>query len=414
MEQFNNDLKLAGWTKSIKPSAMQESVAYADDPEFISFALGLPDCSLFPKNVVYSATQALLAEDRNSLFQYSQPLPKLKHQIVNIMKARGVSCNENEIFLTAGAQQGINLLTRLLLDKGDNIVVENFAYPGFLQSIEPYSPNVITVDTNFEGGVDIGQVEKAFSIRPTLLYLVPDGGNPHGATISQANREKLVELAHEYKVPIIEDDPYGLLCYENNPIPPIRALNDNWVFYIGSFSKILAPSFRIGWLVIPSYLQNPLSILKEGTDINIATYSQRLASKILEILSIEDHVNKIKFNYKEKRDLMFEQLRSFFPKETVLEKPKSGLFFWLKLPKYINTQKLFDLCLKKYKVAFIPGNSFAIKKCDDSSQYIRLNFSVSSRKQIVEGISRLASALSELTENKKKNSDYLPKFEEVK
>ena len=174
--------------------------------------------------------------------------------------------------------------------------------------------------------------------------------------------------------------------------------NSDWIFYIGSFSKILAPSLRVGWLVVPEFLHKPLSILKEGTDINIATYTQRLVSKILDSISIENHIEALKISYKQKREVMFEASEKHFPKEMVIKKPRSGLFFWVKLPSWINVKELYDLCIKKYKVAFIPGDFFEINKKNKTENAIRLNFSYPTGEQITEGIYRISQAIHELKE----------------
>ncbi len=391
---YESEYILADWTRDIQPSAMQKSLAFADDPDFISFALGLPDCNLFPRELLQVATEKLLSI-KEFPFQYSRPLNELKQQIVEIMKRRGVICSETEIFLTAGAQQGINLLTRLLLNQGDKLIVENLAYPGFIQAVEPFRPHFLTVRTDLNTGLEVADVEKALMQKPSLIYLVPDGGNPHASSLSLDKRKQLAEFAQKYRIPILEDDPYGFFSYDDNFMPPIKSFMPDWVFYIGTFSKLLAPSLRVGWLIVPEVLHKPLSILKEGSDINIATFSQRLSSKILDLLSFDQHLNKLNSSYIQKRDVMFEMLKKYFPKESIIRKPSSGLLFWVQLPDWIETEKLFEIAVSRHKVAFIPGNAFVVNKSfkDAARSSMRINFSHSSLEDIELGVKRLAEAI---------------------
>jgi 2-aminoadipate transaminase len=399
LEQSNHRLQLANWTKNINPSAMQTFLSFADSPDFISLGLGLPDCSLLPKTIVEKSIREIIVSDQNS-FQYTQPLSSLKQQIVGLMRERGLFCKENEIFLTTGAQQGISLLVRMLLNHKSSIITENFIYPGFLQAIEPYAPILHTVSTHFRNGINIDDVERILQsdCNPTLIYLVADGGNPHSVTIPLSHREQLASLARKYGVPIIEDDPYGFLNYDNNMLPPIISFDSEWIFYVGTFSKLLAPSFRVGWLIVPENLQKHLSILKEGSDINIASFSQRIVSKILENIKLTDHVQSLINFYRAKREAIHAALNEYFPKDAVYYLPSNGIFFWVKLPDWINMHEFFECALKDYQVAFIPGEAFSIIKNSANKNYIRLNFSLPTLEQIKEGICRLSKVIAYLKE----------------
>ncbi len=390
----NKTPNLASWVKNIRISAMQSSLELANDKDFISFALGLPDCNSFPVDLYNQAIIEIL-KDSTSL-QYAKPLEKLKEQIVALMLLRGVICSTEEIFLTSGAQQGISLLTRLLLNDNAHIIVENYAYPGFIQAVEPFAPTFLTVSTNFHNGINLGEVEKILqsNLSPTVIYVVTDGGNPHATSINSHNRQRLAILSQQYGIPIIEDDPYGFLQYEEKMLQPIKSFNADTVFYIGSFSKILAPSLRVGWLVVPRHLHTPLSILKEGFDINIATFSQRAVSKLLEQDDfITAHIHSINDIYRHKRNIMHQMLLEYFPPSSEINLPSSGIFFWVGLPKKINTSKLWHLALNKYKVTFIAGESFLITQSIENHNFIRLNFSSPSIQQIIVGIKRLAEAI---------------------
>lgn len=392
-------LRLAKWTENIVPSAMQTSLAFADEPNFISLALGLPDCNLFPKYVVEEAIKEIISE--STVFQYKQPINLLKEQITSLMAVRGVVCKENEIFLTAGAQQSISLLVRMLLNYNSSVILENVVYPGFIQAIEQYSPKIYTVSTHLVDGIVVDEIEASLKkrLKPALIYLVPDGSNPHAATIPLKHRQRLAELAKYYCVPILEDDPYGFLNYDDNRLPPIKSFDSEWVFYIGTFSKLLAPSFRVGWLVIPEKLHSYLAILKEGSDINTATFSQTMVSKILEKIKLLDHIHLLIDSYKTKRAMLSWALQEYFPKQIVYHLPANGIFFWVKLPECVDINELYICAVKNYQVAFIPGEAFAIIKNTSDKHFIRLNFSMASVEQIREGILRLSKALKDQNNN---------------
>ncbi|MDF2940517.1 MAG: putative transcriptional regulator, GntR family [Gammaproteobacteria bacterium] len=395
MEHFNNGPLLADWVKTLKPSAMQKSIAFANDPDFISFALGLPDCKLLHIDAISNASAELLTEG-SSITQYAKPLIKLKQQIVSLMKMRGITCRESDIFLTSGAQQGISLLARMLVnEKKDSIAVEDFTYPGFLQTIQPLQSKLLTIQTDFHSGISIEDTEKVLAKRPALLYVVPDGGNPHTVTISREKRQQLAELARTYRVPIIEDDPYSYLNYTSNMLPPIKSFEQNWVFYVGTLSKILAPSLRVGWIIAPEPFHQALSFLKEGSDLDIATYSHRIASKILGGISIESHIANLIQTYRLKRDTMLQEIQKHFPKNCELKQPASGLFIWAKLPENFDTNEILKIAISEFKVAFIPGAAFyAGNSTNAPSNFIRLNFTYSDIDVIKEGIERIGKAIA--------------------
>ena len=396
MKNNNQDIKLACWTNQLKPSAIQQSISERDDlDDLISFALGKPNCALLPDKLINQATKEVLNDEPDAFLQYQKPPSNLKKHIVSIMKKRGVTCSEEEIILTNGGQQGIYLLTTLLLDQNDSVIAEHFTYPGFLQAIIPYNCHLLSVTTDFKNGINLDQLEKALAKKPTLLYIVPDGGSPHGASIHKKNRQKIADLAQAYQVPIIEDDPYGFLNYEGHAPPPIKAFNYEWVFYISTFSKIIAPSFRIGWIIIPRRLHSMLSILKDSIDINTGNYSQAILTKCLDRIQFDSYINNIKSHYQAKRDYMYHELKKLTTLDVKIVNPSCGVFFWLELNCNINTQKLVEVCINNYKVAFIPGDAFT---CNTASctKYIRLNFAWLDYDQIKEGVNRLYKALKYL------------------
>jgi 2-aminoadipate transaminase len=381
-------------TPAVELSAIQELLPAVSRPEITSFALGLPAPDLFPRKELAHAAAQILETDARAL-QYGPPSQRLKTHIVELMQQRDVSCREEQIFLTNGAQQGINLLAHLYLESGGQALCEERIYPGFQQVIAPFHPAILTVPTDLSTGMDVDAVESALArgARPAFIYAIADGHNPIGASMSLAKRTRLVELARHYRVRIIEDDPYGLLYYDLPHPPPLRALDDEWVLYVGSFSKILAPGLRVGWAIVPEALVPKLSVLKEASDLDVATFSQRLLTTYLDAGFLPEHVERLRREYRVRRDAMDNALRIHFPSEARWVKPSSGLFFWVELPRRVDTRELLHVALETEQVAFLPGQAFCIGAKGDASHCMRLNFSNRPPADIDQGIARLGRAI---------------------
>jgi 2-aminoadipate transaminase len=327
--------------------------------------------------------------------QYSPPLQSLKQHVRELMKQRGVNCREEQIFLTAGAQQGMSLLSRLLLEPGDSVITEELIYTGFQQVLEPFQPRVLTVSTDAETGMDVDAVEQCLSgsvRRPSFIYAITDGHNPLSVRLHPSKRARLVELAEQYHVPIIEDDAYGFLCYEN-PLPPLRALSKHWVFYVGSFSKILAPALRAGWLVVPEELILPLSVIKESSDIDAAPLSQHIVNTYLDTGQLPARIDMLRTQYGLRRDVMMRALAENFPDAARWTKPDCGFFVWVELPPAVDVDEVFRRAIEDENVAFIPGHAFSVNNKRSVTPSIRLNFSHPTTARIEEGIPRLARVL---------------------
>ena len=385
------EILLADWTQTIERSALQEMLAVASRPGILSFALGLPAVELFPTEAYAQATAQVLASDPRAL-QYGPPSRSLKSQVVALMARRGVTCREEQIHLTAGAQQGISLLTRLLLNDGGQILTEEITYTGFRQVIEPYQPEMLLVPTDATTGMDVSAVEWLLKqgARPAFIYAMTEGHNPLGVSMSEEKRRRLVELAKQYRVPIIEDDAYGFLYYENKPPPPMRALDESWVLYVGTFSKILGPALRVGWMVVPESLIPKLSVIKEASDIDTATLSQRAVCAYLEAGDVQTHLAMLRREYGARRDTMLRALKEHFPPEAHWQKPTSGLFIWIALPEAVNATELLKVAIETERIAFIPGQAFGTASGFQATNCMRLNFSNCPHEQIENGIARLA------------------------
>jgi 2-aminoadipate transaminase len=387
---------LARWAQNVKRSPLQEMLFAAAKPGIISFAMGLPAPELFPVEGVIRASRHVLADDSRAL-QYGPPFQPLKSQVVELMAKRKVTCCEEQVFITTGAQQGMNLLVRLLLEPRGRVLTEHLIYPGFQQVIEPYEPEVLSVPIDARTGIDVASVASllASGARPAFIYAISSGHNPVGISLPEAKRLRLVDLARQYRIPIIEDDPYGFLDYGAGALPPLRAYDDRWVFYVGSFSKILTPALRVGWLVVPESLIPKLSVVKEASDIDTNTFTQRLISRFLEQEEIDRHLSLLRDEYRSRRDTMAQALRESFPIEAKWVTPDHGVFFWVELPRVVDTLALLAKALEKERVAFIPGQAFSVDASNGATNCMRLNFSHSNPNLIREGIARLGKLVRE-------------------
>jgi 2-aminoadipate transaminase len=251
------------------------------------------------------------------------------------------------------------------------------------------------VDSDLETGIDVDQVEAHLEHgpRPAFIYCITDGHNPLGVSVSQEKRVRLAELARRHRVPLIEDDAYGLLHY-GQPLLPIRALEDRWCFYVGSFSKVMAPGFRAGWLIVPEELTKVLGCAKDGADIDTSTFSQRLVSEYLRTGEFEAHLDRIRSAYRERRDAMLGALARHFPAGTRWSVPRHGALLWAELPPGMDAAALLPTALEREGVAYVPGNAFTFDG-RAGTRAMRLNFSFPSVAQIEDGMARLGRVFSE-------------------
>lgn len=388
------EMMLADWAHETRQSTIQDMLAVTAQPGILSFALGLPAPELFPTETFAKVAMQVLASEPRAL-QYGPPWQALKTHIVALMAQRGVVCREEQVFLTTGAQQGMSLLARLLLNSRGPVLLEETIYSGLQQAVEPLQPTLLTVPTDSETGMDVDAVASLLEHQapPAFIYAISDGHNPRGVSMSLEKRHSLVELARHYHVPIIEDDAYGLLWYDKVAIPPMRALEEDWVFYLGSFSKILAPALRVGWIIAPKTLLPKLSALKEASDIDTATFTQRTIAAYLATGHLSGHLMKLRQAYGTRRDVMLHALHSYFPQEARWHKPSSGVFIWVELPPEVDTGEVLKVAVERERVAFLPGHAFGVGGSRHAAHCMRLNFSNCNIERIEDGIARLARIL---------------------
>lgn len=364
-------------------------IAVVSQPGILSFAGGLPALELFPQQEYAEALGHVLEQDSRAL-QYGPPYEPLKEHIVALMAQRGVSCSAEQVFVTTGAQQALDVLARVLLNPGGPVLLEEIVYTGIQQAVAPCRPRILSVSTDLDEGMDVDQVASllASGERPAFIYSITEAHNPLGASLSARRRRHLAQLAAQYGIPIIEDDPYGFLIYEDSPLPPLRALEPEWVFYVGSFSKILAPALRLGWIVAPAPLCERLTVVKEASDLESSALTQRAVSAFLDAGHLPQHLERLRAAYKERRDAMLNALERHFPATARWTRPRGGMFIWIELPPHIDTVALLDTAIAEEQVAFIPGHAFAHSGCV-ATHCMRLNFSNASVEQIEDGIERL-------------------------
>lgn len=359
----------------------------------ISFAVGLPANELLPAEAIARAAGKACRDDRLAL-QYGLPVARLKSHVVELMAQRGVTCGEEQVFLTTGAQQAMDLLTRLLVKTGDSVILEEKVYDGISLALRSCAPRILAMPASSAHGIDVDAVEEtlAAGVRPAFIYVIPEAHNPLGGRMSVENRQRLASLARRYETPVLEDDTYGLLTYDDGAPPPLRAFDEQWVAYLGSFSKILSPALRVGWIVAPEELQEPLSSLKHGSDLDTATFGQRTLSAYLDTGGFPEHLEGLRSRYRERRDALLDALAEHFPSDE-WNTPGSGIYVWLRLDPDIDTMELLEDAIDGEGVAFCPSRIFVAGDAPDDGRGLRLAFGNVRPDLIGEGVARLARAV---------------------
>ena len=393
-------------TKGIKSSAIRELLKLTQRPEVISFAGGLPASDLFPTDRFRMACCKVLEQQAHLALQYgaTEGYEPLREMVARHIARYRIKARSENVLITSGSQQALDLIGKLLLNPGDRVLVEAPTYLGALQAFSVYGADYVSVPSD-DNGLCSDLLEAPLRSGPKFMYVLPNFQNPAGTTLSEGRRHQLVLLADKYGIPIIEDDPYGQLRYEGEHLPPLVVLDrENLrrdsgysignVIYLSTFSKTLAPGLRLGWIVAPPDVISKLVQLKQGADLHTSTFIQMVAYEAARDNFLDEHVKLIRRVYRERRDVMLDALQEFFPPEVTWTRPMGGLFLWVTLPEGLNAQELFDAALQE-NVAFVPGDSFYAPNGhqDDARRHLRLNFSAAPPEQIREGIRRLSVAV---------------------
>lgn len=384
-------LQLSHEAAHLKRSVIRDLLSVASAPDIISLAGGLPASEYLPIEQYQECLDTVLRREGSRILQYSPQYAPLRAWITEYMGKRGVACTPEEVFITNGAQQGLAILSRLLLNPGDPAVIEQITFTGIQQVTVGRGARVITVPTDLETGVDLDALEKAFQQRARLAVIIPDFHNPLGVSLSQEKRQQIAELSARYAVPIIEDDPYSALRFENTPLPPIKCYDEEGtVFYLGSFSKMLAPAVRLGWIVAPADLIPRITALRESFDLESSILTQTAVYEFLARGWMKDHLQTFNAANHIRRNALIAALQHHFGDEAKWTEPEGGLFMWVTFPETVNTWELFDQAVEQ-KVVYVPGGAFAVE--GGYTNTMRLNFSNARPETIHEAISRLATVI---------------------
>ena len=390
----------AARTRVMTSSAMRDMMAVTARPEVISLAGGLPDTSTFPPETLAAITARIAQESSAKALQYgpTDGLPETKECIAEVMRAEGMRVDTEDVVVTTGGQQVIDLVVKTLIDPGDVVIAEGPTYPGAVPTFNAYQADVVQIDMDSEG-MRVDLLEETIDAleregrRLKFIYTVPTFQNPAGATMSLARRKRLVEIANDRELLVLEDNPYGLLRYEGEPLPPLYSLDGGvYVMYLGTFSKILSPGIRLGWVVAPPPVLEKINVGKQGADLCTSTLSQLMVQAYFERGDWQEYVQALTGVYRPRRDAMLEALGEFFPREAEWTRPDGGMFVWATLPDYIDTTDLLARALRD-NVAFVPGQGAFLDGRGRSS--MRLNFSASGEDRIREGIRRIGQVIDE-------------------
>lgn len=393
-------VRFANRMGKVEGSAIRELLKLTARPEVISFAGGMPAPELFPVEEMKKVSVAVLEEQGRVALQYTTTegyLP-LRQKIADRMnKTLKTNVRPDDILMTSGSQQGLDFSGKVFIDKDDVILCESPSYMGALNAMKAYEPQFIEIETDNDG-MKMEDLERVLSSndKVKLIYVIPDFQNPSGRTWPLERRLKFMEIINKYEIPVVEDNPYGELRFDGEGLPSLKSLDTKGlVIYLGTFSKIFCPGYRLGWTCAAPKILEKFNICKQGADLQASTISQMEVNKFMEMYDLDAHVEKIKACYVKRRDLMIKTMEEEFPESVEFTRPQGGLFTWVTLPEGIDAGVMAKKCLEK-NVAYVPGASFypnggVVNTC-------RLNYSNMPEDKIVEGIKRMGEVLrSELS-----------------
>jgi 2-aminoadipate transaminase len=395
------DARFASRASGIVSSAMRDMMSLSERPDIISMATGLPDTEAFDVEIFDEVTQVISRDFLASALQYgpTEGLGELRERIVEVMAHEGAQARPEDIIVTTGGQQAIDLSIRTFVNPGDTVLAEGPTYPGAVPSFTTYEARVEHVAMD-DDGLQIDLVEERFAQldadgrRPKLLYTIPNFHNPAGVTMSLERRERLVRFAHEHELLIVEDNPYGQIRFGGEALPTLWEIDGGagWVIYLSTFSKILAPGLRTGWVAAPAPVLRKMNLGKQAADLCSSTISQRFIVEYLRRHDWRDYVGRLSDIYRLRRDAMLRALEEEMPPEAHWTRPGGGLFVWATLPG-IDTSDLLAAATDKHQVAFVPGRAAFLDNRGGNS--MRLNFSGLPEATVSEGVRRLGAAVHE-------------------
>lgn len=390
-------LRFADRTKNMQASEIRESYKLMGIPGMISMASGSPDPAYYPSEELKNAGIKVYEENAALALSYASTegfLP-LREKIAARMCKAGMQCTADEIQLISGSQQGLDFSAKVFVNEGDYIACETPSYMGAFNAFCPYLPQYASVPTDAYGMIP-EELEKILESnkRIRMIYVIPNFQNPTGHTWSYERRKAFMEIVNKYEIPVIEDDPYGELRYEGEHLPTLKSMDTKGlVVYLGSFSKILAPGYRVGWVCAAPEVIEKFIFAKQGSDMQVAAMAPMIINEYMEKNDLDAHIEVLRESYKKKRDIMLNEMEKIFPKSLSWSKPEGGLFIWVTLPEGVNAKDILDVCVEN-KVIFVTGKLFYPVSGPDNT--LRLNFSKMGEEEIVEGIRRMGEAIRQV------------------
>ena len=391
MVQFSSRMR------QLKGSAIRELLALANKPEVLSFAGGMPAPELFPVDKIKAATDAVLEEQGKIALQYSSTngFEHFRQQIADRMEAKlNIKTSADNILVTSGSQQGLDYSARVFCDKGDVVIIESPSYLGALNAFKACEPNFVAIPTDGDGMI-MEELEKVLATTENvkMIYVIPDFQNPSGRTWPLERRKQFMDIINKYEIPVVEDNPYGELRFEGEYLPALKSMDTKGlVVFLGTFSKILAPGYRLGWVCAEDEILAKYNFMEQAASLQASTIGQMETSKWIDMFDLDAHVNTIRECYRKRRAVMLETLAKELPEPCTFTRPDGGLFAWVVLPEYMDAKDLQMKCLAK-KVAFVPGGSFFPNGGHDNT--LRLNYSCMPEEKIVKGITALCQTIRE-------------------
>jgi 2-aminoadipate transaminase len=381
---------------NVNPSVIRELLKVVSQPDITSFAGGMPAQDLFPADELAAAAQAAFRTPEVTLkaLQYgpSEGYPALRAAIAAQLAAEGIDLTGNQILLTTGSQQGIFMVAQAFLNPGDEIVVGSPTFLGALQAFQGFEARFVTVPLD-AGGMKVDALARVLEHRrPKFIYTIPNFQNPTGLTLTEERKAELYALASRHGVPIIEDDPYGDLYFGPERPSSLKSRDhEGGVVLLRTFSKVLAPGLRVAYAVVPDAIMEKLVPLKQCNDLHTSAFTQVMVAEYLASGGLEAHLDRLRTEYRKRRDLMLAAMDAHFPEGCTWTRPEGGLFIWVTLPNGLLAAPLLQQCLAEEKVAFIPGDAFFAHGGGENT--LRLNFSNASEAQIEDGIRRLGKVM---------------------
>lgn len=385
---------IAAHVLSLENSIIREILKISSRPGVISFAGGLPAPEMFPLQEMKRCASEVIDMYKSDSLQYSlsMGITPLRDAIAERETSQGCSTKTENILVTSGSQQGIELCARAFISPGDYIITEYPTYVGALQAFNFYQARYATVDMD-ENGMKVEQVESAIKkYRPKMIYTVSTFQNPTGITMSEERRHALVELAMKYNIPLIDDNPYGEIRFAGKPVPSMKAIGGDAVISLGTFSKIMAPGLRIAWINGPLSIMPIFERVKQCTDLHSNTFTQYMIYAFINSGKLDPHIERLVENYGQKRNLMLQEMEKHFPPELKWTRPEGGLFLWIEMPAGVSASKMLPQAIEQ-KVAYVYGKPFYPDGRGDNT--LRLNFSCATLDTISEGIKRLGKVIKD-------------------